>query len=203
MRALLAGIILASFYSTCGVAQEKKAVERRPDLSLTAVGRQHHAIQTQNKEAQDYFDQGITLIYGFNHEEAGRAFQRAAELDPASPMPLWGIALAVGPNYNADVDAEREKLAYDTIQKAQKLAEHAPEVERDYVAALAARFSGDAKPDFKKLSLDYVSKMKALSEKYPDDLDAATLYAESLMDLNPWKLWCSRKATMATKQVVI
>jgi tetratricopeptide (TPR) repeat protein len=189
MRALLAGIILASFYSTCGVAQEKKAVERQPDLSLTAVGRQHHAIQTQNKEAQDYFDQGITLIYGFNHEEAGRAFQRAAELDPASPMPLWGIALAVGPNYNADVDAEREKLAYDAIQKAQKHAGHAPEVERDYVAALAARFSGDAKPDFKKLSLDYVSKMKALSEKYPDDLDAATLYAESLMDLNPWKLW--------------
>ena len=189
MRTLLAGIILASFYSTCGVAQEKKVVERRPDLSLTAVGRQHHAIQTQNKEAQDYFDQGITLIYGFNHEEAGRAFQRAAELDSASPMPLWGIALAVGPNYNADVDVEREKLAYDTIQKAQKLAKHAPEVERDYVAALAARFSGDAKPDFKRLSLDYVSKMKALSEKYPDDLDAATLYAESLMDLNPWKLW--------------
>jgi tetratricopeptide (TPR) repeat protein len=140
-------------------------------------------------EAQDFFDQGITLIYGFNHEEAARAFARAAELDPASPMPLWGIALAAGPNYNMDVDAEREKSAFETIQKAQKLAEHAPRVERDYVAALATRYSGEATPDYKKLSRDFSAAMKNLSEKYPDDLDAVTFYAESLMDLNPWKLW--------------
>jgi tetratricopeptide (TPR) repeat protein len=146
-------------------------------------------MQTKSEEAQKYFDQGITLIYGFNHEEAGRAFQRASELDPASPMPLWGIALAVGPNYNAPVDAEREKLANETMRNAQKLAEHAPLAEQDYVAALVARFSGEASPDYKKLSLAYAAKMKALTAKYPDDLDAATLYAESLMDLNPWKLW--------------
>jgi hypothetical protein len=88
-----------------------------------------------------------------------------------------------------DVDAEREKSAFETIQKAQKLAEHAPQVERDYVAALATRYSGDATPDYKKLSRDFSAAMKNLSEKYPDDLDAVTFYAESLMDLNPWKLW--------------
>lgn len=189
MRIVLTALILVTVCSLSAVAQQQKPAERPPDLSLTAIGRQHHAIETKSKEAQDYFDQGVTLIYGFNHEEAGRAFQRAAELDPASPMPLWGIALAVGPNYNDDVDANREKLAYETIQKAQKLAEHAPQAERDYVGALALRYSGEASPDYKKLARDYAGAMKALSEKYPDDLDAATLYAESLMDLNPWKLW--------------
>lgn len=170
-------------------AQERSPKAKAPDLALTAVGRQHHAIATRNAEAQQYFDQGLTFIYGINHEEAVRAFQRAAELDPASPMPLWGVAVAVGPNYNMDVDAEREKLAYETVRKAQKLAARAPQAEQDYVAAVATRYSGDAKPDYKKLSRDYAAAMKALSGKYPDDLDAATLYAESLMNLNPWRLW--------------
>ena len=158
-------------------------------LSLTAVGRQHHPIHTRNREAQDYFDQGITLVYGFNHEEAARAFAKAAQLDPASPMPLWGIALAVGPNYNLDVDRDREKQAFEAIEKAQKLAEGAPRVEQDYVSALAARYSGRADPDYKKLAQDYAARMRELAKKYPEDLDAATLFAESLMNLNPWKLW--------------
>jgi tetratricopeptide (TPR) repeat protein len=189
MRTLSIALILAAICSSSVAAQKQKPAERPPDLSLTAIGRQHHTIETKSKVAQDYFDQGVTFIYGFNHEEAGRAFQRAAELDPASPMPLWGIALAVGPNYNSDVDAEREKLAYETIQKAKAVAEHAPQAERDYVAALALRYSGEKSPDYKKLARDYAAAMKSLSDKYPDDLDAATLYAESLMDLNPWKLW--------------
>src|SRR5215475_12390035 len=128
-------------------AQEKKAGDKTADLSLTAVGRQHHPIHTSSKEAQEYFDQGITLIYGFNHEEAARAFQKAAELDPQSPMPLWGVAMAIGPNYNQDVDLEREKIAYDTIQKASRLAEHAPRVEQDYVTTLMLRYSNETKPD--------------------------------------------------------
>ncbi|HEV1995272.1 MAG TPA: hypothetical protein VGR03_13160 [Candidatus Acidoferrum sp.] len=189
MRPLLAFLIMALLGSASAVAQYGKSTEPPLDLALTAVGRQHHAILTKSSEAQDYFDQGITLFYGFNHEGAARAFRRASELDPASPMPLWGIALAAGPNYNLDVDAEREKLAYETVQKAEKLTEHAPQIEKDYVAALAKRYSGDASPNYRKLSLDFVAAMKALSQKYPDDLDAATLYAESLMNLNPWKLW--------------
>ena len=170
-------------------AQHTAPAGKTVDLSLTAVGRQHHPIHTNSKEAQEYFDQGITLVYGFNHEEAARAFERAGQLDPASPMPLWGIALAVGPNYNLDVDAEREKQAFEAIQKAARLAQHAPQVEQDYVNALAARYSGDANPDFKRLARNYAEQMQALAKKYPDDLDAATLYAESLMNLNPWKLW--------------
>ncbi len=189
MRSIAKGLFVMLAFTALAMAQEKNQKTRPVDLSMTAVGRQHHPIQTKSKEAQEYFDQGITLIYGFNHEEAGRSFQRAAELDPASPMPSWGVALAVGPNYNSNVDAEREKLAYETIQKAQKLAANAPQVEKDYVAALATRYSGDANPDYKQLARNYAAAMKSLSTKYPDDLDAATMYAESLMDLNPWKLW--------------
>jgi tetratricopeptide (TPR) repeat protein len=184
-------------------AQEKRATDKPANLALTTVGRQHHAIQTSSAEAQDYFDQGITLLYGFNHEEAARSFQKAAELDPQSPMPLWGVAMAVGPNYNVDVDPEREKIAYDTIQKASRLAEHAPRVEQDYVTTLMLRYSGEEKPDYKKLANIYAMGMRTLSRKYPEDLDAATMYAESLMDLDPWKLWTlDGKAGEHTEEIV-
>jgi hypothetical protein len=181
-------LLFCAVSSVC-FAQGNAPAAKTADLGLTAVGRQHHPIHTSSKEAQEYFDQGITLLYGFNHEEAERAFEKAAQLDPASPMPLWGIAMAVGPNYNSNVDAEREKLAFETIQKAKKLAEQAPAVEQDYVGALAARYAGEGKPDYQQLALNYANEMRRVSGKYPDDLDAATLYAESLMTLHPWKLW--------------
>ena len=203
MRPAPACLFLLCAFSLNAAAQSGKTAKPAPDLSLTKVGRQHHAIRTTSQEAQDFFDQGVTLLYGFNHEEAARAFERAAELDPSSPMPLWGIAMAVGPNYNMDVDAQREKLAFETVQKAQKLAEHAPQLEKDYVSALAARYSGDASPNYKKLSREFASAMKSLSEKYPDDLDAATFYAESLMDLHPWKLWThDGNAEEGTEEIV-
>ena len=191
MRSIVFCIVAVLVLAVAGAAQDKAARGKPADLALTEVGRQHHPMQTSSAEAQAYFDQGITLLYGFNHEEAARAFQKAAELDPKSPMPLWGIAMAVGPNYNLDVDAERENIAYDAIQRASKLAENAPRVEQDYVTTLMLRYSNDAKPDYKKLANIYAMGMRTLSRKYPEDLDAATMYAESLMNLNPWQLWTS------------
>src|SRR5882724_5708181 len=111
MKLIAAFCVISIGLVSSANAQEKRAADKPANLTLTTVGRQHHSIQTSNREAQDYFDQGITLLYGFNHEEAARSFQKAAELDPQSPMPLWGIAMAVGPNYNQDVDPEREKIA--------------------------------------------------------------------------------------------
>lgn len=203
--AAMAGAVVASaglaVRGVAGQGGEKK--QTKPDLALTAVGRQHHEIATKSREAQDYFDQGMTFLFGFNHEEAASAFQAAAGLDPGSPMPLWGIALAVGPNYNMDVDAEREKLAFETMHRARKLAEHSPQIEKDYVAALAVRYSGEAKPDYKKLANDYASAMRGLSQKYPDDLDAATLYAESMMNLRPWQLWSrDGKPAEGTEEII-
>ena len=161
----------------------------RPAELTPGLDHHHHPIATGSPEAQRFFDQGLTLVYGFNHDEAVHYFRRAAELDPHSPMPLWGIALAVGPNYNMDVDPNREKSAYEAIQKALSLAANAPENERAYVEALAARYSNDPRADRKKLAVDYKNAMGELARHYPDDVDAATLYAESMMDLHPWQLW--------------
>lgn len=161
---------------------------RRAEL-MPGLEHHHHPIATSNLEAQRFFDQGLTLVYGFNHDEAVRSFQRAAERDPKSPMPFWGIALAAGPNYNLDADLQKEKAAYEAIQKALSLAANAPEIERGYLEALATRYSSDPKADLKKLAVDYKNAMGELARRYPDDLDAATLYAESMMDLHPWQLW--------------
>jgi tetratricopeptide (TPR) repeat protein len=128
-------------------------------------------------------------MYAFNHDEAARSFRHAAELDPQLAMAWWGVAIAVGPNYNLPVDADHEKIAADAASKAQALAAKAPQVEQDYIVAIAKRYSSDPKPDYHQLDIDYSNAMRALSRKYPDDLDAATLFADSMMNLRPWKLW--------------
>jgi tetratricopeptide (TPR) repeat protein len=156
---------------------------------MSGLGQHHHPISTKNPEAQRFFDQGLTLVFGFNHEEAVRAFQRAAELDPQAAMPQWGIALALGPCINLDVDPPHEKAAYQAVQKAMSLAQGASEIERAYIQALATRYAAAPTAHSKQLDVDYAHAMRELSERYPDDLDAATLYAESLMDLRPWKQW--------------
>ena len=160
-----------------------------PAQLMSGLGNHHHPIHIHGALGQKLFDQGMVLVYGFNHEEAIRSFRRAAAVDPNAVMPLWGIAYALGPNINLDVDPEHEKAAYEATQNALKLAKSAPGNERAYVEALSKRYSDDPKADLKKLATDFANAMHDLSLRYPDDLDAATLYAESLMDLNPWKLW--------------
>jgi tetratricopeptide (TPR) repeat protein len=164
---------------------------RNPDLTglMPGMGNHHHPISTTNAEAQRYFDQGCDLVFGFNHEEAVRSFKRAAELDPKAAMPHWGIAWALGPNYNLDVDDDRAKQANGAMAQALALSKSGPEAERGYIEAMAIRFPTDAKPDRAALARKYADAMRALSRRYPDDLDAATLYAESLMNLRAWKLW--------------
>src|ERR1700726_3654738 len=164
------------------------AQSRPPDL-MPSTGQHHHRISTKNPQAQRLFDQGLTLVFAFNHEEAARAFRRAAELDPQSAMAFWGVALALGPCINLDVDPPHEKAAYEAIQNALSLGPSATERERAYIQALAKRYSSDPNVDLRKLDGEYAKAMRELSAHYPDDLDASTLYAESLMDLHPWKLW--------------
>src|SRR5580765_662560 len=133
-----------------------------PATLMAGLGRLHHAIATKNADAQRFFDQGFSYVYGFIHDEAIRSFRRAAELDPASPMPHWGIALALGPNINLDVDPDREKAAYDEANQARALAASAPANERAYVDALVTRYSNDPKADLKALAVKYKDAMRTL-----------------------------------------
>ncbi|MCI0684819.1 MAG: hypothetical protein L0Y71_22205 [Gemmataceae bacterium] len=163
---------------------------KRKAVLLDGLGDVHHPVATKSPEAQKFFDQGLRLIYAFNHDEAVLAFQRAAELDPDLAMAHWGAALALGPNYNLDAEAEQIKAAYQALNQARKLAAKAPEHERAYIDALSKRYAADpAKADKKQLAAAYSQAMGELSKRYPDDLDAATLYAESMMNLRPWELW--------------
>ena len=170
---------------------------------MPGMGNHHHPIATANPEAQRFFDQGCDLVFGFNHEEAVRSFTRAAELDPKASMPHWGIAWALGPNYNLDVDDDRAKQANAAIAHAIALSKNGPEVERAYIDAMAIRFPGDGKPDRAALARKYANAMRDVSRRYPDDLDAATLYAESLMNLRAWKLWSlDGKPAQGTEEIV-
>ena len=183
--------------------QMKMDAAEKPVALLSGLGSLHHPTSTANPEAQRYFDQGFRMIYGFNHEEAVRSFKRAAELDPQMAMAWWGVAIALGPNINLDVDPEREKAAYEAVQQALILARAAPANERAYIEALARRYANDPKADLKKLAVDYKNAMAELVKKYPDDLDAATLYAESMMDLRPWQLWSAEgKPAEGTEEIV-
>ena len=181
------GLILA--VGMAAAQNHPSMISGKAAVLMPGMGNLHHPISTKSAEAQRFFDQGLTLVYAFNHEEAARSFHRAAELDPQAAMPWWGIALAVGPNYNMDVDPAREKEAYDAIQKARALAANGPQNERAYIGALARRYSNDPKANLKALAVDYKNAMRELVARYPEDLDAATLYAESMMDLHPWQLW--------------
>ena len=183
---LASAVVLAA----CLAQAHDHAAPPAPAALMTGLGTHRHAIATKSPEAQRFFDQGLTLLYSFNHGRSIAMFQRAAELDPKSPMPLWGIALAYGPNINDfEMDRDRAKTADEYAKKALALTSTANAKERAYVQALTKRYSSDPNADLKTLQVDYKDAMAALANAYPDDLDAQVLYAESLMDLRPWQLW--------------
>jgi hypothetical protein len=179
------------------------AQENRRAVLMHGLGDVHHAVSTKSREAQEFFDQGLKLVYGFNHDEARRSFLRAAELDPKLAMAWWGVALTLGPNYNLPVDPEREKQGYDSAQRALALEDFANEPERAYIHAVAVRYSNDPHVDLHQLDRTYKDAMGSLAARYPDDLDAATLYAESAMNLRPWQLWTADgKAAEGTEEII-
>jgi tetratricopeptide (TPR) repeat protein len=153
------------------------------------LGDHHYAVSTQVPLAQRYFDQGLRLYYAFNHAEAIRAFDEAARLDPQCAMCAWGAALAYGPNINVPMDAVAGVAAYEAVGRARALASQASPRERALIDALSRRYAADPPQDRAALDAAYASAMKQVVDRYPDDLDARTLYAESLMVLSPWRYW--------------
>ena len=200
---LLMTAALAAAQAPQAPAHTMATPDARPATLVPGIQGVHFAISTRRDEAQKFFDQGLAFIYAFNHDEAVRSFRRAAEVDPASPMPWWGIALALGPNINLDVDAAREQQAYDAARKAQELAVRAPARERAYVATIVKRYTNDPKADLKALAVEYKDAMRQLTRTYPNDMHAATLFAESLMDLHPWTLYTADGSpTEGTNEIV-
>jgi tetratricopeptide (TPR) repeat protein len=193
-RRLLCGLSATLFLSACaGSDGQRSAVpagENTPPL-FNNLGTLHHPISTSSPKAQQYFDQGLRLVFAFNHEEAINSFKQAARLDQKAAMPYWGIALALGPNINLPMSPEAEKQAYDAVQKARALASNATPEEQAYIEALAARYS--AAPDAKRDALDaaYADAMAKVWARYPKDADAGALYAEAMMDQQPWDYWTS------------
>jgi tetratricopeptide (TPR) repeat protein len=185
---LFLSLVTCLLITITAYAQHEHHSSSEPAKLIPGLSNLHHPVSTQNAEAQKFFDQGLALIYGFNHEEARRSFERAAQLDPMLAMAYWGVALAVGPNYNeAEIDPSRLLAADRALEKAKELTANASENERGYIEALAKRFQ--LKTDLKKCAVDYKDAMAALHKKYPGDVDAAVLYADSLMNLTPWQLW--------------
>src|SRR6266404_667041 len=180
--------IILSF-TISAAAQDHAMGTAKPVTMMTGLGDLHHPVSTKNAQAQEFFDQGLRLIYAFNHNEAARSFQKAAELDPKLAIAYWGIAEAVGPNYNDPASEDRFRQAHEAIQKAVDLSGNASDAERGYILAMAKRFPADPKSDRRKAAEDYRDAMREVVKNNPDDLDAATLFAESGMDLHPWGLW--------------
>ncbi len=182
-------LLLALAVCVPAVAQGHSAhPAAKPATLMTGIGSLEHPVTTSSGEAQRFFDQGLRLIYAFNHDEAARSFRRAAEIDPGMAMAYWGIAEAIGPNYNDPASEERFQDAHEAIQKAVELSAKVSAAERDYILAMAKRFP-EAGADRRKAAEEYRDAMRVVMNKYPDDLDAATLFAEAGMNLHPWGLW--------------
>jgi tetratricopeptide (TPR) repeat protein len=191
-------IFCASIFVLCSSVFAQAPFPLTPGL-----GHLHRVVTTKNAEAQRYFDQGLRYVYAFNHDAAVQSFKRATELDPDLAIGYWGMALALGPNINMDVDPEREKQAYDLAQTALAHAPHASPKERDMIDVLVKRYWKDPGADLKKLGAGYAAGMRELHAKYPDDPDIGALFAESLMDLHPWKFWThDGKPTEDTLEIV-
>lgn len=148
-----------------------------------------YPVSTQNQRAQQYFDQGLMLSYGFNHAEAARAFREMIRLDPDCAMGYWGIAYVLGPNYNATMDTTALPQALDAIQQARLRAHTASPKERALIDALSVRYPKSRHGDFKSGYEAYAQALKTYQRQFPDDPDFAALTAEALMDMHPWDLW--------------
>jgi len=190
MRFFVSILLTLSFSGGASFAQTHSAYNSaRASVLMTGLSDLHHQVSTKNVEAQQFFDQGLRLIYAFNHYEAALSFSRAAELDPKLAIAYWGIAEAVGPNYNDPASDDRFKEAHQAIQTALELSPYASPSEKAYIKAMALRFPADITTDRRKAAEAYHDAMREVVKQYPDDLDAATLFAESGMNLHPWGLW--------------
>jgi len=181
----ISALLMVPFATPMPVEAEVQPIAPR----LDGLGPHHHAITTSAPDAQGFFDQGLVLSFGFNHKEAARSFRQAQALDPECAMCFWGESLVLGPNINAGMDAADNPRAYEAAQRALTLAAKATEPERAYIDALTKRYAESPPEDRSLLDLAYAEAMGDVARRFPEDADAASLYAEALMDTMPWAYW--------------
>jgi tetratricopeptide (TPR) repeat protein len=180
---------------SAGLATLGSSPGQRPSSSddpvplYTDLGSHHHQITTTSPRAQLYFDQGLRLMYAFNPEEARRSFQESVRLDTTCAMCSWGVALSYGPNINVPMDSSAVRPAWVAVRKAVALSSRATEGERALIRALATRYPPRSIPDRAGFDTAYAAAMAEIVRRAPDDLDAATLRAEAMLDLRPWDQW--------------
>lgn len=202
LRLSLVALLSGGMSGTSGFCQEARpqpgtASPETPANAQTplfaGITVHRRTIRTESPEAQRYFDQGLNWSYAFNHDEAIRSFEQAARYDPNCAMAWWGIALCHGPHINNPVMDERSSAAaWQAISKAVSLSDRGSPVEHALIEALATRYVAQPEQNIREremLNRRYAEAMRAVHEKYPDDTDAAVLFAESMMDLRPWDLW--------------
>jgi tetratricopeptide (TPR) repeat protein len=192
------GMALLLALAACGKRTEEPAAggetskavyEKRQAPLFGDLGTHRHPVTTRSDQAQQYFNQGLILAFAFNHAESARSFQAAQRLDPDCAMCYWGEALALGPNINAPMFPDAVPKAWAAAQKAQELSSLVSPREQAYIRALQARYHEKPPEDRSGLDRDYRDAMRKLVEQYPDDLDAAALYAEAIMDTTAWNYW--------------
>ena len=193
------GLVLAALMLT-----SHSAAQTKPGAPLfNDLGNHRHPISTKSPQAQQYFNQGLILAYGFNHGEAMRSFKEAIRLDPSCAMCYWGVAIALGPNINKPMDAADVPLAWDALQQAKRLSSNASEKEKAYIKALESRYSPQPGAVRHTLDLAYANAMREVMKNYPQDLDAATLFAEALMDTMPWDYYMEDNRPKAVTEELI
>ena len=179
---------------SCSETSQEDLIKKAEAPLLDGMGIHTHKVTT-NKASQKYFNQGLILSFAFNHAESIRSFKAAQRLDPNCAMCYWGEALSRGPNINVTSDGkvvmspQDRKDAFKAIEKAKELMPSVSAKEQDYILALSSRYNGEIGTDRSDLDMNYALAMEALSQKYPDDMDAASLFAESLMNTMPWNYW--------------
>jgi tetratricopeptide (TPR) repeat protein len=187
---LLAGSAMLA--QKTGDTTNKASAEGNLAVLIEGLGKYHHPITTHSTVAQRYFDQGLLFVYGYYFPEALASFQEAARLDPQSAMIQWGIAMATAPDPNSrygGLPDDPKGQGRAAIQKAWSLRAEASEQERAFIAALMVRYDREKYPDRSQRDAAYAQAMKELVQRYPDDPEAGTLYADSLMTMSPWNYW--------------
>jgi pimeloyl-ACP methyl ester carboxylesterase/tetratricopeptide (TPR) repeat protein len=202
--------VLVGLAVLCSVLVSGTATAANPATAaapeLSGLGTLHVPVSTKVPRAQRYFDQGMRLLYAFNHAEAIRAFREAARLDAGLAMAYWGQALALGPNLNAPMSRDNGREAYAAVQRALGMASGVTTRERALIEALAVRYAPDGAGDRPALDRAYAAAMQNVAGRFPIDPDIQTVFADAQMNTMPWDYWLkdgsSKPETARTLEVL-